>query len=100
MNPIDDRLAAGDDPRLDQLVDDELGETERRDLLVKLDAEPDGWRRCALAFLEAQAWRRTIASMVRREPAPQGAASKAVQRSAGLRPGWTLLAMAASFLMA
>jgi hypothetical protein len=42
---------------LDQLVDGELGEAERESLLRTLDREPDGWKRCALAFLEAQAWR-------------------------------------------
>jgi anti-sigma factor RsiW len=48
-NPGDDRL-------IDQLVDGELPDTERRDLLLRLENAPDGWRRCALAFLEAQAW--------------------------------------------
>ena len=46
---IDDRL-------LDRLVDGELDETARADLLRSLSAEPDGWKRCATAFLEAQAW--------------------------------------------
>jgi hypothetical protein len=49
QNVFDDRL-------LDRLVDGELLDTERRLLLQRLEAEPDGWRRCALAFLEAQAW--------------------------------------------
>src|SRR5437660_1111223 len=46
--PDDDRL-------LDRLVDGELPDAERRKLLLKFEKEPDGWRRCALAFLEAQA---------------------------------------------
>ncbi len=41
---------------LDRLVDGTLEPTERSALLRHLDAQPDGWRRCALAFLEAQAW--------------------------------------------
>lgn len=40
----------------DRLVDGELAEDERRILLLSFDREPEGWRRCALAFLEAQAW--------------------------------------------
>jgi hypothetical protein len=42
---------------LDRLVDGELSQSERRQLLESLDKRPDGWRRCALAFLEAQSWR-------------------------------------------
>jgi hypothetical protein len=47
--PIDDRL-------VDRLVDGELDAGERRSLLAALDETPDGWHRCAIAFLEAQAW--------------------------------------------
>ncbi|MGH7200161.1 MAG: hypothetical protein ACREJB_06120 [Planctomycetaceae bacterium] len=43
--------------QLDRLVDGELSESERRGLIARFDELPDGWRRCALAFLEAQAWR-------------------------------------------
>ena len=46
-----------DDSRFDRLVDGELSEEERRELLAGLDAEPGGWRRCALAFLESQCWK-------------------------------------------
>jgi len=46
------------DARLfDRLADGELDEAGRRALLSRLDDIPGGWRRCALAFLEAQAWR-------------------------------------------
>jgi hypothetical protein len=47
--------------QLDRLVDGELGEAERASLLGALDREPDGWKRCAMAFLEAQAWREAAA---------------------------------------
>ncbi len=46
-----------DRPVLDRLVDGELGEADRRELLVELEHQPEGWRRCALAFLEAQCWK-------------------------------------------
>ncbi|HEX6962297.1 MAG TPA: hypothetical protein VF175_10550 [Lacipirellula sp.] len=45
-----------DDMLIDKLVDGELMPEERRQLLVQLEAAPDGWRRCALAFVESQAW--------------------------------------------
>jgi hypothetical protein len=45
---------------LDRLVDDELDIEARRRLLTELDRQPGGWRRCALSFLEAQAWQRHV----------------------------------------
>ena len=53
VGPVDDRV-------LDRLVDGELPDIERRELLLRLNAEPEGWRRCALAFLEAQNWREAL----------------------------------------
>src|SRR5207253_643240 len=50
-----------DERLLDHLVDGELADDERRELLMQLEKEPDGWRRCALAFLEAQTWRQALA---------------------------------------
>lgn len=41
---------------LDLLVDGELTDGQRRELLEWCEREPDGWRRCALAFLEGQSW--------------------------------------------
>jgi hypothetical protein len=49
------------DEQLDLLVDGALPPADRRALLLTLDAAPGGWRRCALAFLEAQAWRAALA---------------------------------------
>ncbi|MCA9185032.1 MAG: hypothetical protein R3E01_34945 [Pirellulaceae bacterium] len=40
--------------KLTKLVDGELPEQERSRLLRQLDEIPDGWRQCALAFLESQ----------------------------------------------
>ena len=54
-----------DDVRFDRLVDGELSDAERRQLLASLDDEPDGWRRCALAFLEAQQWQQSLAAVQR-----------------------------------
>src|SRR5438876_11522290 len=64
MNPIDnEQTGIAEDRRLlDRLVDGELPERERRELLLRIEKEPDGWRRCALAFLEAQIWRQALAT--------------------------------------
>jgi hypothetical protein len=55
---------------IDRLVDGELSGDERRHLLASLEAQPDGWRRCALAFVEAQTWRGTIGSLLREGETP------------------------------
>lgn len=56
FEPISDAL-------LDRLVDGELSPAELRGAIHSLDSEPDGWKRCALAFLEAQAWRESFRAM-------------------------------------
>jgi hypothetical protein len=56
-SPEDDRL-------VDRLVDGELADAERRELLLRFEREPDGWRRCALAFLEAQNGRQAFGPLM------------------------------------
>jgi surface antigen len=56
MHRIVQDFAENDSRVLDRLVDGELTELERQELLSALDDEPAGWRRCALAFLESQFW--------------------------------------------
>lgn len=41
---------------MDRLVDGELNESERLELLSRLELEPGAWKRCAVTFLEAQMW--------------------------------------------
>jgi hypothetical protein len=102
MTRTDDNLELrDDDQRLDLLVDGELSEADRRALLLQLDHVPDGWRRCALAFLQAQCWKQELGPIAR--SAESGAAQPGQGR--GPRRKWpaylgTLLAMAASFLLA
>ena len=49
------------DPRvLDRLVDGELTDEQEREILLQLERDPSGWRRCALAFLEARCWQREM----------------------------------------
>ena len=95
---------------LDRLVDGELPETERRRLLGRLDRVPGGWRACAVAFLEAQCWREGMRSLAAtshtatEHAPPEPPAARTPSRPVVLqwlrRYGGTLLAMAASFLLA
>ena len=45
-----------DQSLLDRMVDGQLSEPERHALLEELEQTPDGWRRLALAYVEAGAW--------------------------------------------
>lgn len=100
----DGALTPEDQLLLDRLVDGEVTETERRDLLLRLERSPEGWRRCALAFLEAQAWRGEARAMAT-EPAYATAVPK-LQPAAQARAAWGGLgiwlpiATAAGFLLA
>jgi len=57
---------------LDRLVDGELKSSEYRRVLTALDASPDGWKQCALHFLEAQALRQEFQEFFT-EPSSDGA---------------------------
>jgi hypothetical protein len=94
---------------LDRLVDGELGQAERRELLATLDDEPGGWRSCALAFLEAQSWRWQLTrlaaeqSLAHAVPAAHASPVDGERSPSGLRNrGWwgACLAVAASVLLA
>jgi hypothetical protein len=50
INPLNDDL-------IDRIVDGALTPAQLRAAIDCLDREPDGWKRCTLAFLEAQCWR-------------------------------------------
>jgi hypothetical protein len=62
---------------LDRMVDGEIDDRQQREVLARLDDEPDGWRRLALAFVEAQVWRNEL----RCEADAHGAASSPVASS-------------------
>ena len=64
-------------PQFDRLVDGELTPAEYRELLSSLDDEPDGWRRCAMAFLEAQALGQDLSALRRPAIAPARAEATA-----------------------
>lgn len=96
---------------LDSLVDGELTPQRYRELLTRLDAEPDGWRRCALAFLESQALTAELGSVRRTlDEKPLVRSANANDRAnlpsaTSRRTSWQsnslfLLAVAASFIAA
>lgn len=74
MAPDNKTMNLSDEQRdamlIDRLVDGELSSDERRQLLTSLEAQPDGWRRCALAFVEAQTWRSTMGGLLQEREAP------------------------------
>jgi len=107
MTPIDENLPPLDDQLLERLVDGELSEPERRKLLLQLESAPDGWRRCALAFLEDQCWREGLRSLEPPAPVPLPPPRDEPPSHTtvvGRRTRWgslaTMLAMSASFLLA
>jgi hypothetical protein len=100
MNTTDDNFPAIDDEALDLLVDGELGEPARRDLLTRLEDEPSGWRRCAMAFLEAQCWRQQCREVAQQSVPQPSTPGTSARQSFPFGGGGTVLAMAASFLIA
>lgn len=54
---------SNDDILFDRLVDGELSLAERRALIRSLDSRPDGWRKCALVFLESQSWQNEVRAL-------------------------------------
>ncbi|HYW79454.1 MAG TPA: hypothetical protein VE890_07735 [Thermoguttaceae bacterium] len=103
MNPTDQDIYCDDDHRFDLLVDGELSEPQRRKLLAGLDDEPGGWRRCALAFLESQCWRDEFGMMAAEsghKSAPESTTPSPCPARTRQGHLGTLLAMAASFLIA
>jgi hypothetical protein len=92
---------ASDEVFFDRLVDGELTPDEYRALVASLDDEPGGWRRCALAFLEAQALAAELGQVRRaldlREEGGQRSLPTRRWRWSDAR---SLLAVAASFVAA
>jgi hypothetical protein len=74
-----------DDVLFDRLVDDELSAAERRELLASLDARPQGWRHCALAFLEAQSWKKDLREIAATAVAPVATEKFIAPKSTGPR---------------
>jgi hypothetical protein len=102
---MNDNQPLNEDILLDRLVDGELTGSERHQLLKSFDNRPDGWRRCALAFLEAQSWREEMGQVARGHSSEtKESMSPASSTSSKQKLRWTAgaawLAMAASLLLA
>jgi anti-sigma factor RsiW len=108
MNSQNSRI---DDALIDRLVDGELPADERRQVLLALESHPEGWRRCALAFIEAQTWRSQMRGMLAGEVVSHPAAASpaltgepnlapAAKARARQRNGGMWLAAAAMLLIA
>ena len=106
MNPTEP------ESQVDRLVDGELNDSDRRELLLQFEREPEGWRRCALAFLEAQCWKQELGLMARStdaaavvSPASIPAPASVKKTASNLRNSWrqnlaTALTLGACFLIA
>ena len=58
-----DEDARGDSLLFDRIVDGGMTPDELRAAVEQLEREPDGWKRCALAFLEAQALNESLRAL-------------------------------------
>jgi hypothetical protein len=103
MNEFENKQLTDDDARFDRLVDGELSADEYKALVAGLDDEPGGWRRCALAFLEAQALGGELSAIRQcgKVAVPPVLSVAVAPRKAAEPARWKLLlAMSASFLVA
>jgi hypothetical protein len=90
MNEDERRAATSPDQhfdrQIDRLVDGELNAAERRQLLAECDEREGAWRRCALAFLEAQSWRTEFTALTAPAPSPAVVIGPTVARDPTLAP--------------
>ena len=76
INPINNQF-------IDRIVDGALTPVELRAAIGRLDHEPDGWKRCAVAFLEAHSWRDSFRTL--EEPATTLRASRSLSLPSAAR---------------
>jgi hypothetical protein len=101
MNESKDGFGDNIQVGLDRLADGELTSNEQRGLLAALENQSDGWRRCALAFIESQAWRGELRCITAvGETVNQPFAMDRNARRTGTMHAVRWLAVAASVLMA
>jgi hypothetical protein len=90
----------GLDRFIDQIVDGALTPAELRAAVDRLEREPDGWKRCALSFLEAQCWRVSLRTMGESEKSHAARATLSVPSVDGIGTGrrWILGPIAAGII--
>ena len=64
---------------LDWFVEGELDRRERDELFARLDSDPDGWKRCALALLERDALATVLGSTLNPKESSEKSASSAIE---------------------
>jgi hypothetical protein len=99
-----DQATPLDDFFLDQIVDGVLTPAQLGDAVLRLDREPGGWKRCALAFLEAQAWSESFRAVGESRDAPAGDHALRIDLAAvpnkPAHPRWVRSAVAAGIVAA
>ena len=80
---------------MERLVDGEMLPDEYREFVASLEDEPDGWRRCALSFLESQAFSQDLKDWVR-DPAGDETTASALVAWRLLPRRWLELALVAT----
>jgi hypothetical protein len=86
------------DLTIDRIVDGGLSPARLREAAARLDAVPDGWKQCALAFLEAQSWADALREPSRPRVAPPAPPAPA-PRSRRVRPSLAAAAALGAFAM-
>lgn len=84
---------------LDRLWGGDLSQDETALLLAKLDSSDDGWRRCALALLEANSWRRAFEGVAGQEQMDDHTAVATVRAPAARSRAMSRWAMIAGALV-
>ncbi|HUQ71960.1 MAG TPA: hypothetical protein VM165_20685 [Planctomycetaceae bacterium] len=88
-----------DDRELDRLADGELSPAAMRELLTRLDQTDDGWKRAALALLEAQAMRMACLAVIAPHPVMAPSLLKRSESTQSVRGRRELFVVAAAVLV-
>jgi len=92
-NPVDNDL-------VDRIVDGGLTPAELREAIDRLEHEHDGWKRCALAFMEAQCWRESFRALDDSSVSPSADPAVGLPAAKTLRSGrhWIRRSIAAAIM--